>query len=68
MTSDVKRPRKTFELRSGPMPALKPAAPSQPAAAKAAGLTADQPGETEQPSCTSERDIILRIVEAVKNL
>lgn len=64
MTADVKRPRKTFELRSRPMPALKPAAPSQPSAAK----SVDKPAETEQPDCVSERDIILRIVEAVKNL
>ena len=67
MTANTQRPPKTFELRAGPMPVLRPADPStQPEPEAGAPQTSPAAG-CGQGSLTP-RDVILRLVETVKAL
>jgi hypothetical protein len=69
MSGDAKRPRQTFELKAGPMPALKPAPPPRPPESKQPeGSSADLPADEAAPGCLSQKAIILRLVETVKAL
>jgi len=65
MTAETKRPPQAFELKAGPMPKLKPAAPA--AEPEAAGPAAERPDGAQLESL-SPREVILRVVEAVKAL
>ncbi len=67
MSGDGKRPTLKFELQAGPRLVLKPAAdpaPAAPAAAEAAG----QAKAGGPASRQSQKELILRLVEAVKGL
>lgn len=68
MTADSKRPLKTFDLTGGRMPALKPAAAPRPGEPGAlAGQVAPAAGRAV-PGCRSQKELILAVIEAVKDL
>ncbi len=69
MTVQSKRLSKTFELKAGPMPALKSAA-TPPAAepGQADGGEASQPHDGPMPRFLSQKEVILRLVETLKSL
>jgi hypothetical protein len=69
MTRPAKRKQQTFELKAGPMPALQPAAPRQPADPNEPdGAPAGVPADEAGLDCRSQKALILRLVETVKAL
>ena len=66
---ESKRLSKTFEIKAGPMPALKRAAASPAAVPDAADSgEAGQPAEMPMPHFLSQREVLLRLVETLKSL
>jgi hypothetical protein len=66
---ESKRLSKTFELKAGPMPALKRAAAPQAVEPGAPdGRNAGQPDEMPMPKFLSQREVLLRLVETLKAL
>jgi len=57
------RPHKTFELKvkAGALPSLKPAAEPAPS-------IAEPEAKVKQAECAAQKEIVLRVVEAVKAL
>ena len=69
MTGQPKRLSKTFELKAGPMPALKrAAAPPAVEPGAADDRQAGQPDEMPMPHFLSQREVLLRLVETLKSL
>ncbi len=69
MSGDAKRPQRTFELKAGPTPALKPAAAPQPADPnEPESGQASQPADDAARDCLPQKSLILRLVETVKAL
>ena len=67
MTAERKRRPQSFELKAEPMPTLKPAAAPQPVEPEAADGAAQQ-SDNGLLDGLSPREVILRVVEAVKAL
>ena len=66
MSGKAQRPLKTFELKSGARLSLKPAVDPAPAAP----ANAETPAAGDPPAAGSplQKELILRVVEAVKDL
>lgn len=66
MSGNAQRPLKTFELKTGSRLSLKPAADPAPAAPTAGETLAA--GDPPPVGLASQKELILRVVEAVKDL
>ncbi len=63
MSGNAQRPLKTFELNAGARLSLKPAVDPAPAAGEAQAA-----GDPPASGRSSQKELILRVIEAVKHL
>ncbi len=68
MSGDKKRPLKTFELKAGPRPVLKPATDPAHAAEPANAGGESDAADAAPTGRQAQKELILRVVEAVKGL
>jgi len=72
MTTKAKRPTirpvRTFERQAGPMPSLSRALLAATPAEPAAQPEADETAQTAVPGFLSQREVLLRLVETLKQL